>query len=128
MIAGIAARPCPCGSGQAYDACCGPLHRGATRAGTAEQLMRSRYSAYVVGDADHLFRTWHPRTRPDDVAPDQRIEWTGLEVLDVVEDGDEAEVEFRATHRVDGEDRVLHERSRFERRIGHWVYVDGDLS
>ena len=48
--------------------------------------MRSRYAAYAVTDADHLFRTWHPRTRSD-AAPDPRVRWTGLEVLDVVAGG-----------------------------------------
>ncbi|HVX54620.1 YchJ family protein, partial [Nocardioides sp.] len=56
--------PCPCGSGLAYDACCGPLHRGARQAGSALELMRSRYAAYALGKADYVFRTWHPRTRP----------------------------------------------------------------
>ena len=46
--------------------------------------MRSRYTAYALGDGDHLFRTWHPRTRTDDAAPDPRVRWTGLDVLDVV--------------------------------------------
>ena len=57
---------CPCGSGTPYAACCGRLHRGAA-AETAEQLMRSRYAAFAVGDEAYLFRTWHPRTRPDDL-------------------------------------------------------------
>ncbi len=55
--------PCPCGSGAVFGACCEPIHDGAP-APTAEALMRSRYSAFVVGDEDHIFRTWHPRTRP----------------------------------------------------------------
>lgn len=114
---------CPCGTGQVYAACCGPLHAGASAA-TAEQLMRSRYTAYVLGDAAHLLRTWHPRHRPDplEVAPDPG--WLRLEVLDTSGGGadDEAgEVEFVARH-VDG---PLHERSRFVRRAGRWVYLDG---
>ena len=70
--------PCPCGTGEAYDACCGPLLANPAQATSPEQLMRSRYTAFVRGDADHLFRTWHPRTRPDDVAPDPATRWTGL--------------------------------------------------
>ena len=57
------ASPCPCGSGQDYDACCGRLHAGAL-ASDAEALMRSRYCAYVRGNADYLLATWHPTTRP----------------------------------------------------------------
>ena len=71
--------PCPCGSGRAYVACCGPLHDGEPAA-TAEALMRSRYSAYVLGHTDHVFRTWHPRTRPDDVSSDGTT-WLGLEIV-----------------------------------------------
>ena len=59
---------CPCGSRTPYDACCGRLHRGAALAETPEELMRSRYAAYAVGDVDYVFRTWHPRTRPDDLS------------------------------------------------------------
>ena len=121
--------PCPCGSGTAYGACCGPLHDGAPAA-TAEALMRSRYTAYALGRTDHVFRTWHPRTRPDEVAPDPGVTWTGLEVLATEAGGpDDASgvVEFRARLRTAGGPQVLHERSRFERRGGGWVYVDGDV-
>ncbi len=115
---------CPCGTGRAYAACCGPLHAGGALATTAEQLMRSRYAAYVLGDAPYLVRTWHPRHRPDplEVAPDPG--WLRLEVLATTDGGadDEAgEVEFVARH-VDG---ALHERSRFVRRARRWVYLDG---
>jgi SEC-C motif-containing protein len=112
-------RPCPCGSGAAYDACCGPLHRGTALASTPEQLMRSRYSAYALGELDHVFRTWHPRTRPDDVTPAPGLTWTRLEVLDATGD----EVEFRAHHLTSDGPGVLHERSVFELRGGRWVYV-----
>src|SRR5262249_12900002 len=54
---------CPCGLGEDYDSCCGRLHAG-TPAPTAESLMRSRYSAFAVGDAGYLLRTWHPSARP----------------------------------------------------------------
>ena len=122
---------CPCGSREPYDACCGPLHRGATEAVTAEQLMRSRYAAYAVGELDHVFRTWHPRTRPESIEPDPTLSWTGLEILDAVAGGpDDAvgEVEFEATYDRGGTPGRRHERSRFERRRGRWVYVDGDVS
>ncbi len=89
--------------------------------------MRSRYSAYAHGDADYLFRTWHPRTRPADVTVDPGIVWTGLDVLDTDAGGaddDRGEVEFTAGFRSPAGDGVMHERSRFERRSGRWVYVD----
>jgi SEC-C motif domain protein len=121
-------QPCPCGSGTDVDECCGPLLRGERQAHTAEELMRSRYSAYASGHADHLFRTWHPRTRPADVAVGADVVWTGLEVLDTDAGGaddDRGEVEFSARFTASGRNGVLHERSRFERRAGRWFYVDG---
>jgi SEC-C motif-containing protein len=93
-------------------------------ADTAEELMRSRYTAYTLGDVDHLFRSWHPGTRPDDLAELAHVDWTGLDVLETVDGGpgdDYGIVEFRASY-VGG---ALHERSRFMRRAGRWVYVDG---
>lgn len=118
--------PCPCGTGRPYAACCGPLHDGAP-APTAERLMRSRYAAYALGLDDHVFRTWHPRTRPDDVRTDRRRTWLGLDVLRVQAGGEDDEhgvVEFVARSReADGADERLHETSTFERRAGRWVYV-----
>jgi SEC-C motif domain protein len=114
--------PCPCGSGTSYDGCCGRLHRGAAAAETAEELMRSRYAAYAVGANDYVFRTWHPRTRPDDLSPDPALTWTGLEIVGSGDDW----VEFVASYDRDGRPGERRERSRFEQRAGRWVYVDGD--
>ncbi len=119
-MSGVFAPACPCGTGTPYDACCGRLHRGAAAAETPEELMRSRYAAYAVGDLDHVYRTWHPRTRPDDVQVDPALEWTGLEILDARDD----EVEFAATYTLHGATYRMQERSRFERRGGRWVYVE----
>lgn len=124
-------RPCPCGSEAPYDACCGRLHRGAAQAVTAEELMRSRYAAYAVGDEDHVFRTWHPRTRPDGVALDPATAWTALRVRGTEAGGPgdaTGVVEFEASWRRDGLEGTLRERSRFERRAGRWLYVDGDVA
>jgi SEC-C motif domain protein len=113
--------------------CCGPVVDGERLATTAVQLMRSRYTAYVLGNGGHLFRTWHARTRPDDATPDPRVRWLGLDVLDVVgggPDDDDGVVEFRArwVSVDDGPVRrgELQERSRFTRRAGRWLYVDGE--
>ncbi|MBN9210839.1 MAG: hypothetical protein J0I95_04910 [Microbacterium sp.] len=119
-----AAAPCPCGRA-AFGECCGPLLDGAA-APSAERLMRSRYTAFAVGDADHLVRTWHPRTRPEEIDLDDTV-WEGLVIDEAVEDGDAATVAFRASWGRDGERGVLSERSRFARRGGRWVYVDGDV-
>jgi SEC-C motif-containing protein len=84
--------------------------------------MRSRYSAFVVGDEPYLLRTWHPSTRPERVEPDPQVRWLRLEVLATTGghllDG-EGTVAFVAHH--DGGE--LHENSRFVRENGRWVYV-----
>ncbi|WP_448852212.1 YchJ family protein [Corynebacterium sp. 335C] len=121
--------PCPCGSGLAYGRCCRPHHVGEARPATAEALMRARYSAFAAGQADFLWRTWHPRTRPELITLDESTEWTGLEIVDVVDgaDGDrDGVVEFRARYVEDGAPGVLHERSRFTVRARRWMYVDGE--
>lgn len=90
--------------------------------------MRSRYTAFAVGDAAYLQRTWHPRTRPETVAIDPGLRWTGLEIVEVVEGTDDGIVAFRAHWDDAGETGVLAERSRFARRAGRWFYIDGDVS
>ncbi|MGL4175096.1 MAG: YchJ family metal-binding protein [Dermatophilaceae bacterium] len=126
-------RPCPCGGGRdgaSLGACCGPVVRGERHAATVEQLMRSRYTAYAVADGHHLYRTWHPRTRPDIVEPDPWVRWVGLTVVEVVgggPDDDTGIVEFRARWEsgegVTRQRGELRERSRFERRAGRWFYL-----
>ncbi len=124
MSLSASAQPCPCGS-PSYDGCCGPLHRGERQAATPEELMRSRYSAYALADGDYVWRTWHPRTRPDRAWLEPGTTWTALEILDAVGDS----VEFRAHHAGASGPGMLHERSRFSRRAGRWFYLDGeDLS
>ena len=92
--------------------------------------MRSRYTAFVVGDAAYLGATWHPGTRPGDLDLDPRQRWTGLEILDVAggADGDtRGVVEFRAHWRHGRDAGELHERSRFVRQSGRWWSLDGDF-
>lgn len=123
--------PCPCGSGGAYAACCGRWHAGPLhlQAPDAEALMRSRYSAYVRDDLAYLRATWAPETCPDDLGPNPPgLRWLGLEVRrHTVLDADHATVEFVARSKLGGRAQRLHETSRFERRGGLWLYVDGVL-
>ncbi|OBB71337.1 YchJ family protein [Mycolicibacterium monacense] len=122
--------PCPCGSGDPYGRCCRPLHVGERHADTAEELMRSRFSAYAVGDSDYVWRTWYPRTRPATITLDPGLEWVGLEIVDVAaggRDDDTGEVEFLAVYRQGRRTGTLHERSRFAVRARRWFYLDGDL-
>jgi len=125
------ASACPCQSGKPYAGCCGPLHRGDEAAVTAEALMRSRYSAYVQGNADYLLATWHASTRPTalDFGDTAATRWLGLEVRRYgTADPDHAIVEFVARYRIGGAPAVrLHEISRFVREDGCWYYVDGEF-
>lgn len=122
--------PCPCLSGETYGGCCRPFHTGDASAPTAERLMRSRYSAFVVGDAAYLLRTWHPSTRPRSLELDPDVEWRRLEIAATSRGGmldTQGTVEFRAHFRQGGKRGVQHERSRFVRKAGAWLYVDGDV-
>ncbi|MGW4121601.1 YchJ family protein [Nocardia sp. NPDC004711] len=121
---------CPCGLPAAYADCCGRLHRGEVSAGTAEQLMRSRFSAFAVRDEAYLLRSWAPETRPADVDFDPGLRWDRLEILGTTGGGPfhtEGTVEFRAHYRAHGRAGQLHENSRFRRDRGAWVYLDGDI-
>lgn len=128
------ATDCPCGRQDARGRplplaqCCGRYLDGGAAAPDAQALMRSRYSAFVLGRVDYLRATWHPDHCPQDLAPVPGTKWLGLQVRDHrVLDPDHAEVKFVARYRVDGRAVRLHERSRFVREQGRWLYVDGDL-
>ncbi|MCV2393113.1 YchJ family protein [Actinotalea sp. M2MS4P-6] len=121
---------CPCGTGLPYAECCGPLHSGG-RAASAEALMRSRFSAFALGDVAYLERTWHPSTRPADLSLDPELGWYRLDVLRTERGGlldDAGVVEFRAYHRSPAGRGSMHEVSRFVRESGAWFYVDGTTS
>jgi SEC-C motif-containing protein len=116
---------CPCGLGDDYDVCCGRLHAGAA-ALTAESLMRSRYSAFAVGDAGYLLRTWHPAGRPPTLTLDPSLQWTRLAVLETHDGGlfdADGTVRFRAVYVQDGRRGVLAETSRFVRQDKLWTYL-----
>ncbi|WP_037726395.1 YchJ family metal-binding protein [Streptomyces sp. Amel2xE9] len=119
-------RSCPCGLPEPYEKCCGRFHSGAAAAPTAEALMRSRYCAFVRGDAAYLLRTWHPRTRPARLDLDPGMRWTGLEILGTT-GGTAFHATGTVTFRASYQGGALHEHSRFERVDGAWVYVDGDF-
>lgn len=131
---------CPCG-GPSFPTCCGPYLSGEAVPQTAEALMRSRYTAYTLGDEAYLSATWHPSTRPE--APilneNERLQWLGLEVKSALRlrqrkaeaQPNEDFVEFVARLRVNGRGQRLHELSRFLREPGEgglrWFYVDGEF-
>lgn len=118
---------CPCGSGRDYAECCSPFH-GGEDAPTAEALMRSRYSAYVLRLEPYVLDTWHASTRPPslDLDQDGTTHWLGLEIRRHERTGaDSATVEFVARYKIAGRAFRLHEISRFIREDGRWHYVDG---
>ena len=91
--------------------------------------MRSRYSAYALGLNSYLLATWHPGTRPTELAdPEPGLRWLGLEVRQQMRHGDDAAtVSFVARSKLGGRAHRLHETSRFVREGGRWYYVDGDV-
>ena len=124
---------CPCKSRETYAACCQPFHLGRAKPATAEQLMRSRYSAYFFRLVDYLVATTHPDSRARDLKA--RIEetihdvnWRFLTILGSSKGGPDdkvGKVEFIAEYFEGDQARELHERSRFKRYQGAWKYLDG---
>jgi SEC-C motif domain protein len=125
-----ASRPCPCLSGSPFAECCDRFLSGDAAAPTAEQLMRSRYTAYALGARGYLLDTWHPSTRPAHLDLDPSVRWYRLDIERRERGGPldrDGVVEFRAYWRNDADraDRgEQHETSRFLREGGRWRYVD----
>ena len=124
---------CPCGSGFPYSACCEPIISGKKDAVTAQELMRSRYTAFTLANVDYLIRSHSIKTRP--IKERKSIEkwaksvvWMGLTVLNTQagEATDEiGYVEFEALYLENGQPQQIHEKSLFRRENGKWVYVSG---
>lgn len=113
----------------AFEGCCGRYLDHDTPAPDAESLMRSRYSAFVMGRESYLLATWHPSTRPAALKLEPGMKWLGLEVrLHKVIDEGHAEVAFVARSRLGGRAQRLQEHSRFVHEAGRWLYVGGDLN
>jgi SEC-C motif-containing protein len=118
---------CPCNSRENYGVCCALLH-GGLPAQSAETLMRSRYSAYVMEKYDYIKSSWHPSTYMHtesgiDAAP---VKWLGLHVKRYEQlDASNAVVEFVARYKQDGRAFRLHEVSRFIFENGRWFYLEG---
>ena len=116
---------CPCGSQQHYDTCCQPFHHNEADAPTPEALMRSRYSAFVLGLADYLLATWHPDTRPATLPLESSPQWVGLQVLSAGEQGERGQVHFRAVYRLPDGFGFLEEESEFLKEGSRWFYASG---
>jgi SEC-C motif domain protein len=121
---------CPCLSGEVFGACCGRFLDGSTHAPTAVQLMRSRYTAFVIGEREYLLATWHPSTRPVTLEVDRSLGWYRLDIVRTDRGGPldtTGLVEFIARYRAQGRRGELHETSRFIREGRRWYYIDGDV-
>jgi len=118
---------CPCGSGSDYTKCCAQ-YLGGQWPETAEQLMRSRYTAFTQNAEDYLLETWHEQTRPQslNLCEQPVIKWTGLKVVSHSSTIDKAEVEFIARYKINGKAEKIHELSHFIKLDGRWFYVNGD--
>ena len=119
---------CPCGSEVEYARCCGRYLDSSEIPPSAEQLMRSRYSAFVLRNEPYLVATWHPDTRPSKVRLDGQQRWVGLSIRATEGGGLDdhtGSVEFVARYKIDGKGHRLHEISRFEKIDGRWYYLDG---
>ncbi|MBW2527693.1 MAG: YchJ family protein [Deltaproteobacteria bacterium] len=126
---------CPCGNEQPLEECCGPIIQGERPAATAEQLMRSRYTAYTLGEVDYILGTHHPDTaeEADRKSTEQwsnQATWQGLEVRETAQGGPDDEqgvVEFVAHYEIKGREFAHHERAEFQKVRGKWRYVDGEM-
>lgn len=123
----MTARACPCQSGKDYNQCCQPLHDGQPATGP-ESLMRSRFSAFAMANADYIQRSWHPGTRPGTLSLDDGERWVGLTIVNANQDGELGTVHFRAVSQDENGFNVLEEISNFVHENEHWFYVDGTPS
>lgn len=123
---------CPCGSAVEYSLCCQPYLSGSQVAPDPSHLMRSRYSAFVMKDAEYLISTWHPNCQAATFSPEieagfTRTQWLGLTVFEHAAGKNDSEgyVSFIARFNEDGKAGAIIERSRFLKENGRWYYIDG---
>ncbi len=128
-------KACPCMSTKNYDECCGPILKDASKAKTAEALMRARYTAFTEHNVDYVVNTHHTSTREElDRASVEswakNSEWLGLEIVSK-ENGEEKDqegkVEFKCKFKLEGKVHVHHELSTFKKEGNQWYFVDGSL-
>lgn len=130
-------QPCPCQNAEqspkTYSQCCQPLHLGTKTAVTPEQLMRSRYAAFSLGDAQYLDKTHHASQRSTDnttlATSLANTQWHGL-IITSTKSGHkptEGYVEFIARYSENQQPGLLHEKSRFVKENEQWFYIDGEI-
>lgn len=122
---------CPCGKSDSYLNCCKEKHLNITTALTAEDLMRSRYTAFTKGMGDYLMNSHHSSTRPlkrklEIVSWANAVKWAQLEIITKAEGGlndQKGTVEFKAHFKEKGKKAFIHENSKFIRENAHWIYL-----
>ena len=126
---------CPCGNEIEYDFCCAPFIDGEVKPKTAEDLMRSRYTAFVVQKVNYVYDTHHPDFRKNVQQKDledwsKNSDWIGLKILNT-ENGQESDnegwVEFLATYSVNGVEQEHHELSQFSKINDSWYFTHGKI-
>ena len=147
-----AASDCPCQSGLPFQECCQPFldtymgnasmgnasmsnastsHASPQRPDTAEQLMRSRYCAYVLKNSDYLLQTWHPDYRPETLdLTDSPNQWLGLKIKNTHQGKKNdctGQVHFIARFKINGKAHKLEEHSQFKKINGQWLYLTGKI-
>jgi SEC-C motif-containing protein len=124
---------CHCGKGASFETCCAPLLKGEKKAKTAEELMRSRYSAFVEANIDYIMDTHHPETVKD-IDRDGTLEWAkesewlGMEILETEAGGEtdsEGRVDFCASYKLKGSQVDHRESALFKKENDTWYFVDG---
>ncbi|MGJ8734511.1 MAG: YchJ family protein [Cellulophaga sp.] len=125
---------CPCNPTQLYKNCCEKAHIDIRTVETAEELMRSRYSAFVLANIDYLQKSHYSKTRPSKREKKEIEDWTNsvhwvklaiVDTIDGLKTDTKGVVEFKAFFMEDKQVIILHEKSNFCKENGHWVYVDG---
>jgi SEC-C motif-containing protein len=129
-------KQCPCGSGRVYGDCCQPYIAGKAKAPTAESLMRSRYTAYVEHEIDYIINTCVHRGKSD-IDPkstrdwSEQSNWLGLTNISAEKGGladNEGTVEFEALYERGDLKETHHEKARFKKENGEWLYEEGSMT
>ncbi len=126
-------KPCYCNSKKAFNECCEPIILGKQDAETAEQLMRSRYTAFVVANVNYLMNSHHPKTRPSKERKNilkwtKSVTWINLEIVSKhkgQENDTDGCVEFKALFMENGKIEYIHENSYFVKENNKWYYKSG---
>ena len=120
---------CLCGSQVDYSSCCQPFHDNEKLPDSAESLMRSRFTAYAMQKTDYLLKTWDVSKRPEDINfSKEEAVWTKLAIVSTKKGSTKDSkglVEFKAYYRLENEEYVMNEVSRFKKKAGQWMYLDG---